>query len=65
MKSKHLWPVAGYYLSGVPHVEHDCDGEGMHHICDISGAFTETPPEEPAPEPTGPAEEAGSPFEDS
>jgi hypothetical protein len=57
-KSKTLYPVAGYYLAGVPHVEHECDGEGLHHICAISGAFTETPPDEG--EPTEDPADAGS-----
>ncbi len=45
-KTHHLYPVAGYYLAGVSHVEHDCDGEGLHNICLASGAFTEDPPAE-------------------
>ena len=38
--SKHVYPVEGHYLNGVPHVEHDCDDPD----CLASGAFTEDPP---------------------
>lgn len=37
---KHVYPVEGRFLTGVPHVEHDCDDP----LCVKSGAFTEDPP---------------------
>jgi hypothetical protein len=50
-----VYPVAGRYLNGVPHVEHDCDDP----FCVESGAFTEDPPDEPAEQTEDPAD-AGS-----
>ena len=40
--TKH-YPVEGVYLSGVPHIEHDCDDKS--HV--ESGAFTTDPPPKP------------------
>ena len=43
----YVYPVPGRYLSGVPHVPHDCADES--HVA--SGAFTTEPPIE-AEQPT-------------
>ena len=58
-KTVHVIPVPGYYISGVPHIEHDCDGKGFHHICLPSGAFIEAPPDEGEQQDQDPAD-AGS-----
>jgi hypothetical protein len=48
-KAVHVYPNPGVYLSGVPHVEHDCTDP----FCVASGAFSTEPPDEPAePEPS-------------
>lgn len=54
-----VYPVPGYYISGIPTLEHDCDGEGLHDLCLASGAFTEEPPDEAEPAEEDPAD-AGS-----
>ena len=54
--SKHVYPIEGRWLNGVPAVEHDCDDPN----CIKSGAFTEDPPPKAAKTKTqGPAS-AGS-----
>lgn len=35
-----VYPVAGRYLNGVPHVVHECEDP----FCTESGAFTTEPP---------------------
>lgn len=55
--SRHVYPVEGRYLNGVPHVEHDCEDE----FCVDSGAFTtDPPPKEAAPPKTKTRPSAGS-----
>ena len=47
-----VYPVEGYYIAGVAHVAHECDGEPPpHDLCLPSGAFTtdEPPPTEDPP----------------
>lgn len=52
-----VYPVPGRYLSGVPHVEHDCDDD----FCVESGAFSpDPPPDEGASIPTEDPAAAGS-----
>ena len=47
MKSVHVYPVEGVFLSDVPHVEHDCTDPR----CVETGAFTtETPPKAAKPD---------------
>lgn len=54
MPKRKVYPVAGRYLNGVPHVAHDCDDA----LCVASGAFTTDPPPRPAAatQPEGPAD---------
>lgn len=48
-----VYPVAGRYLAGVPHVPHDCEDE----FCAASGAFSpDPPPDEADQQPEGPAD---------
>jgi hypothetical protein len=51
-----VYPVAGFYINGVPHVAHECDDE----FCTASGAFTPDPPPDEAEPTEGPAD-AGPP----
>jgi hypothetical protein len=49
-----VYPVAGLFIQGVPHVAHEC----VDPFCVESGAFTtDPPPAEPIPEPDVPAEQ--------
>ena len=50
-RSKRVYPVPGLYLSGTPHVEHECEDD----FCTESGAFTTQPPKAD-PQPEGPAD---------
>jgi len=57
VRKRRVWPVAGRYLAGVPHVPHDCDDPA----CTESGAFITDPPAEPVetqPEGEAPADPA-------
>lgn len=56
MKKRRVWPVAGRYLMGVPHVPHECDDPA----CTESGAFTTEPPPEVATIPTEDPPDGGS-----
>jgi hypothetical protein len=51
--SRRVYPVEGFYLRDVPHVEHDCDDD----LCVDSGAFTtkKPPPEKAADKSETPA----------
>lgn len=49
-RSRRVYPVDGFYLNGVPHVEHDCEDP----VCTESGAFTHDPPAEAEPQPEDP-----------
>lgn len=55
-KSRHVYPVEGRYLNGVPHEEHDCDDP----FCVESGAFTDKPPPKRAAAKTEEPADAGS-----
>ena len=52
---KLVFPVPGRFLSGVPHVAHEC----TDRACVESGAFTHDPPAEAEPTQPDPAD-AGS-----
>lgn len=49
-----VYPVEGRYITGVPHVPHDCEDD----FCVESGAFTKEPPPAAKPEPEPPADES-------
>lgn len=52
-KTSTVYPVEGRYITGVPHVVHDCTDP----FCVESGAFTPDPPPPPAAsKPEGPAD---------